>query len=138
MQRAAVLVALVGSFSLGPAHATARTESHSYLGGPGDATVVACPVPACPAEFLGGASFSLDGQEARAVLSIDDAVSSGTAGFFRISGSIEASGAFCGTVTTPVPAGSVVLTVYVSEAYAPADCGGPAVGTIGTVTATFA
>lgn len=137
MQRTAVLVALVGSLTLGSAHATARTESHSYLGGVGDATVVACPVAACPAEFLGGVSFPLDGREVRAALSIEDAASSQTAGFFRVSGGEEASGAFCGTVTTPVPAGSVVLTVYVSEAYAALDCASAGVGTIGTVTATF-
>lgn len=139
MRRIAALMLLAVPLALGTAHAETRTERHTYLGGPGDAAWVACPDPDCPAEYVGGAQFSLEG-ESIAAISIADAVSSPTAGYFQFDDGAEVavtSGAFCGSVTKPVPAGAVTLSIYVSEAFALLDCGSADVGTMGTITVAF-
>lgn len=139
MRRLAVLVLLALPLAFAPAHAEAGTESHTYLGGTGDAAWVACPDPDCPAEYIGGAPFALEGDEASAAISIADDVNPNVGGYYEVLDGADvvlSSAIFCGSTTANVE-GGVALNVYVDEAFGPLDCAPRSFGVKGTISVTF-
>jgi hypothetical protein len=141
MRRIALLVMLALPLAFAPAHADSRTESHTYLGGTGDAAWLACPDPDCPAEYVGGAPFTLEGDESSAAIVIQDDVNAFVGGFYEVRDANDvalSSGSFCGSTTATIGAGAVSLQVFVDEAFGLIDCGSArGFGVKGTITVTF-
>ena len=139
MRRIPLLVLLVIPLAFGTAHAD-RSESHTYVGGTGDALILACPDPDCPAEYIGGALFTLEGDETVAAVAIEDELVDPVGGFyqFQAGDTVLSEGAFCGTISVEVPLGASSLEVFVDEVLGPLDCPGDiGAATIGTVKVDF-
>lgn len=125
MRRLALLVLLALPLSFAPAHAEARSASATYLGGPGDVILLECPDPDCPAEYIGGAPFALDG-DASAKVTITDDVNADAAAYYEVldaGDNIVISGSICSPTTIDLTGGAS-LNIYIDEAFGPLDCGG--------------
>lgn len=136
------------ALAMSTAHAEAYSDTKLYTQATGDALTLQCDATDPDLGGIGGVCFTLTGDEASASIAIEDVTTLPVGGAYEFvdalgldQGTVLASGAFCGSVSSvDVPDGAVSLVVYVDgPVFGPQDCvpTSPGIGLRGTITADF-